>query len=629
LKNLIILKKKKRTISLKVNKSNKNSAIFSSNMKKAILVLILLLLSTIAIAQHDIKQGHLTLLAVKDTLEGFKGSTADLFLEIRPGSGRVFLDTFPLTKVDTQISTRFAKEIACNFLKKDCNDLDFIYTIKAESSIIAGPSAGAAATVLTVALLDDLKIDESIAITGTINSGGLIGHVGGIKQKIDAGVKKGLKKVIIPKGEKIILEKEKKEEVDWNITNDTLTVILENKTIPKEISSEEYSKKKNIEIVEVSTLNQALYEFTGKKYIETEKELEVNPQYIEIMKSLALDLCNRTEKLKKDLGKTKLKENASIKLKEGAINLSSKGDLAFNQEIYYSSASYCFGANVKYSQLYMITRNYTIKNIMDVKEVVKNGIEKIRKDIDDKEIKTITDLESYAAVKERLLDAENVLNKIEDNITDKESAIYNLAYASERVYSALSWYEFFKNIGKEFDLNKEKIKESCQNKISEAEERYQYVKLLFPQFLKDTKKEINYAYTFLKEKEYELCLFKASIAKSQADIVLNLIGLDENQTKEQLDIKFEVVENSIIKATEDNIFPIMAYSYYEYAKALKESDLYSSLLYAEYALELVNFNMYFDIVEDKTEQKVILLGILINTLFRNRKIKKKPKKRRI
>ena len=64
------------------------------------------------------------------------GGGADLYLELKEGSGRVFLDTFPATKIDTQISTRFAKEIACHFYKLSCDTYDFIYTIKAESNII-------------------------------------------------------------------------------------------------------------------------------------------------------------------------------------------------------------------------------------------------------------------------------------------------------------------------------------------------------------------------------------------------------------------------------------------------------------------------------------------------------------
>jgi hypothetical protein len=41
------------------------------------------------------------------------------------------------------------------------------------------------------------------------------------------------------------------------------------------------------------------------------------------------------------------------------------------------------------------------------------------------------------------------------------------------------------------------------------------------------------------------------------------------------------------------MFPILGYSYYEYAESLKEPDMYSALLYSEYALELSNLGMYF------------------------------------
>ena len=95
-------------------------------MNKLYLILILILVSPLVYSQEH----HMTLLAVKDTENGFEGSTADLFLEIQEGRGRVFLDTYPLTKLDTQMSTRFAKEIACSQSNIDCSKYDFIYTIK-------------------------------------------------------------------------------------------------------------------------------------------------------------------------------------------------------------------------------------------------------------------------------------------------------------------------------------------------------------------------------------------------------------------------------------------------------------------------------------------------------------------
>ena len=107
-------------------------------MKKGIIYILVFLLLAFACSA---KAAHMKLLAVSEDGSGFEGSVADLYLEIKRGTGRVFIDTFPLTKVDTQISTRFAKEIACDYLDRDCSHYDFIYTIRSGSAISTGWSA--------------------------------------------------------------------------------------------------------------------------------------------------------------------------------------------------------------------------------------------------------------------------------------------------------------------------------------------------------------------------------------------------------------------------------------------------------------------------------------------------------
>jgi len=205
------------------------------------LAFLFLMLSLVLSPSVLARQGHMKLLAVKETDSGYEGGIADLYLEIKPGSGRVFLETFPLTRTDTQMSTRFAKAIACDALERDCDDTDFFYTITADSAIIAGPSAGSSIAILTVAMLKNLELNENYASTGTINSGGLIGPVGGLKAKIEAAKKAGLKKVFIPAGELII-------------RIDNSTVDLKN-----------LSKELGIEIFEVSALSEAVKEFTGEE----------------------------------------------------------------------------------------------------------------------------------------------------------------------------------------------------------------------------------------------------------------------------------------------------------------------------------------------------------------------------
>jgi len=224
-------------------------------IKYKILIVFGILLFLLPIASAE--RGHMRLLAISETNDGQIGGIADLFLEINPGSGRVFLETFPLTRIDTQISTRFAKQIACDFADIDCSKFDFFYTITADSSIIAGPSAGAAISVLTFSLIKGIDIDENTAITGTINSGGLIGPVGGLKAKIEAADKVGLKKVLIPLGESIEIEINSSQ----NQTNETFDLIKLRK------------KHKKLNILEISTLDEAIFEFTGKRFRVKKEEI--------------------------------------------------------------------------------------------------------------------------------------------------------------------------------------------------------------------------------------------------------------------------------------------------------------------------------------------------------------------
>ncbi|MBS3114259.1 hypothetical protein J4448_04095 [Candidatus Woesearchaeota archaeon] len=538
------------------------------------------------------KQGHMKLLAVKETENGYEGGIADLYLEIKPGSGRVFLETFPLTRTDTQMSTRFAKAIACDIIEKDCDDIDFFYTITADSAIIAGPSAGSSIAVLTVAMLESLELNENYAITGTINSGGLIGPVGGLKAKIEAAKKNGLKRVLIPAGEIIV-------RVD-NTTTDL-------KNLSKELS---------IEIIEISTLSEAVKEFTGREIKQRFKSIEISEEYKNTMKSLAKDLCDRGNKLKAEAKDLKYSINVSA-LKENAQNLTIKGKEAFEKQTFYSSASYCFGANVEYSTLLLLSKNLSKDEAIKEVERLNKEISDFRNKVESLDKKTITDLEAYIVVKERLAEAEEYATQSLETLNrtnNTERIARTLAYASERVNSAYSWATFLGKKGKAFNLNKDVLKKSCQNKISEADERKQYVELYFPGTLDTIKKEIDKAAEELEKGNYELCLSQASKAKADVDIILSVFGVDSKQYQNIVERKLEIVKNNIAKEAAKGIFPILGYSYYEYANSLKNSDVFSAMLYSEYALELGNLDIYFK--ESNGKKKWIdidkdLLGMFI------------------
>jgi len=567
------------------------------------------------------EKGHMKLLAVSDTIDGQVGGIADLFLEIKPGSGRVFLETFPLTRVDTQISTRFAKEIACDFAEVDCSKYDFFYTITAYSPIIAGPSAGAAISVLTFSLIKDVKLDDNIAMTGTINSGGLIGPVGGLKAKLEVADKIGLKKVLIPLGE-LVGDRENESFGMNQSTNESFDL-------------KELRKKHRMEIIEVPTLDDAIFEFTKKRFREKKANLTINQEYKDTMKTLAIQLCSRSTKLRKRISNIST-DNRTILLLDNAINLSDKGKDSFSKNIYYSSASYCFGANVEFNHLFLLNLNLTQGEEFEKIRELRREIRDFDETIDKVRIRTITDLEGYMIVKERLTEANEFLDLVKESFDNNNTNLRNLAYAIERLNSAKSWSRFLDNTGKEFDFNDKVIENACRTKLSEVEERLQYLQLYFPQNLENTRRGLEYAYEDLRKGNYELCLFKASKAKANVDTVLSVLGVRNNNVVNVLNQKLDIVERNLVEETEKGVFPIVGYSYFEYANSLKETDPFSALLYSGYALELSNLDIYFKSqssermnIFKKVDIKfvwVLLIGISIGIIISNLIIHKSRKK---
>ncbi|MEA3430779.1 MAG: S16 family serine protease [Nanoarchaeota archaeon] len=544
-------------------------------MKKLLLFMflltsILILTSSLAIASNYVREGNIKLLAVT---EAGTGSTANLNLKITEGTGRVFIDTQPLTKLDTLISTRFANSIACDFLDKDCSDYDFFYTIKAKSAIVGGPSAGSAISVLTIAVLDNKKV-PNIAITGTINSGGFIGSVGGIKSKIETAADQGIERVFVPLGDSKFKE------------NNTTTNLIE------------YGAELGIDVVEVSDLNSAMFEIAGKMYWPENYEIELPEIYILTMKGLANRLCEKSSTLRDELlsqGVTKALADDYIEREIEAFNFTNKAKTAIVEDLYYSAASYCYAANVIYRELLIEFVNDTDKQ--DI-EKIREELAEFESEIDNKPIETITDLQAYMVVKERLSESKYFLNMTNERLNDNDSEYsQDFAVAIERLYSARTWSDFFNKPGKKFVFNRDSLREACDNKISEAEERFQYINTIIPFVHSSVKKELQKAHLDRDTENYVLCLFRAGKAKAETDVFINSLGVDSEDQDLLLDNKLNIAGRNIAKQITDDIFPILGYSYYEYSKDLKESQKYSSLLFSEYALEMSNLDLYFQEVK--------------------------------
>ncbi|MBU0665848.1 MAG: S16 family serine protease [Nanoarchaeota archaeon] len=506
--------------------------------------------------QVSAANGHIKLLSVSSNSEKETGGTADLFLEVKSGSGRIFIDSFPLTKLDTQISTRFSNQVACEFLNEDCSKYDFFYTIRANSAIVGGPSAGSAITILTIAVLDDLKLDEKTVITGTINSGEVIGVVGGINEKIITAARQGFEKVLIPK---------------WQLSfNESL--------IKKELGN------KSITVVKISNIRDALFHFTGKNYDSRTGSIILSEKYLNRMKSVSEKLCERTVLMQQNIPADFNKYDAFYKNATSFYKRALESEKVMD---YYSKASLCFSANIKLQNVLLSN-----KTVEEKKHLANQNIDFIRElnfEIEKKELLTLSDLETFMIVKERLVEAEDFLR----NSNLNNLSAYTLGYSIERAYSAYFWSDFFGLKGEILSLDDEHLKNGCLKKISEAEERINYIDLYLPGISSSAQKELNYAYNDYYNEDFELCIFKASKAKAEANIMMTAMGITLEQLDSMIEEKLSAIEQIILKEFDKDFFPIIGYSYYEYSKTLKEEDPGLSLMFSEYALELSNLDVYF------------------------------------
>jgi len=174
----------------------------------------------IALAQLSLAQciGANRTLLVPAVVNENRSEMVQIGVETRPGSGEAFTSIYPAVGYDTQSSERTAAAIA--FATTGRNDCDAIMRFMASKGVdhVDGPSAGGAMTALLLSALTGKELRNDFSITGTIETDGSIGLVGGIPLKAEAVAKSGIPLFITPElssSDKIGLLLVKKE---YNIT---------------------------------------------------------------------------------------------------------------------------------------------------------------------------------------------------------------------------------------------------------------------------------------------------------------------------------------------------------------------------------------------------------------------------
>jgi ATP-dependent Lon protease len=119
-------------------------------------------------------------------------------------------------KESARASLSYARSIA-KTLKIDAkkfNKFDFHIHVPEGATPKDGPSAGVALSVCLVSVLGEYKIHRDIAMTGEITLSGKVLEIGGLKEKLLAALRGGIKKVLIPQANVKDLEDMPKEVLD-------------------------------------------------------------------------------------------------------------------------------------------------------------------------------------------------------------------------------------------------------------------------------------------------------------------------------------------------------------------------------------------------------------------------------
>ncbi|MHB0980971.1 MAG: S16 family serine protease [Thermoleophilia bacterium] len=148
--------------------------------------------------------------------DGSHGGPTDKTVTVGPStSGRVAVGVVEGEVFGTgpqwRVAAWSAALAASNLLSVDLSDYKITYEVAGR---IDGPSAGAILTVATLAALLGDDVLPDVTMTGTINPDYTVGPVGGIPHKVEAAVKAGKTRLLIPTGQRMDIDENLDEWVD-------------------------------------------------------------------------------------------------------------------------------------------------------------------------------------------------------------------------------------------------------------------------------------------------------------------------------------------------------------------------------------------------------------------------------
>jgi len=521
------------------------------------------------------------ILAVGEANGKYFGVPTLLKVVVTPGDGEVFLSTEPLTEVDMQASARLAALVAAYVAGKNYFDYDYFISVVSNSTIVGGPSAGAAMTVAIVSALLDKPINESVVETGMIMPDGTIGPVGGIPEKLDAAAEVGAKVMLIPAGQRIAYSLSRHAYVD--------VVKL--------------GEKKGVKVVEVSTIYDALHWFGIDIPRPPKAKVKLPPEVVSVIKGWINESKSLYEQIKSRAESEVLKvpqvSDVVKQYLEKARQYYVNGLKDLKLGNYYSAASDFFASNIYADTAYWVAaiaagdKSYEalINRAKDELTHALNTYDSIRKDFIGSNVKDVDIAKLSVAVEiaSRALDANETFNSLPQSVVSYDT-IYDAVYAYWRAKTVMDWTKMYYAVpASGITVNTESLRRHASLLTYFAMTSASYIESLVGQQSAVTKVlEMADKAKQLLDTDYLAALAEALRASAYASAMLNTaFTTDVGATADRLrDAALEAAGEAVASGFN----PIVALSYVERGDTLRGIDDASAVYF--YDLALINTMWY-------------------------------------
>lgn len=549
--------------------------------------------------------------AVAQTDNGYVGVVSTITVTIQnTGSGRVFVDTLPLTEVDMQGSARLAVKVASAFVENDknCsvnpNEYDYFFVVRTSAPIIGGPSAGAIMTVATISLLENWTMDNKTMMTGMINPDGSIGPVGGIPYKIDAAYSVGATSFLIPKGQGTYTEIKTTVENGWIVR----TPVSKNVA---DYAMDNYG----IKVVEAAEVYEAVENFTGYEFLFDESHDDTpikSENYIETMKLLASNLLEEANTQYEDA--SPLFENSTGNIPNyylsnyrdqiSEILGYSKSRLEesenwYNSDMYYTSTTKSFLSMIDSRFVYYACEYYNSDEgdrddyLGDLIDEVTSFYENKGEIARNTEITGMISLQCVGAAQKRASEADAFLSDATNSYAEGAAltSLYYVAKAMERSKSVGWWIDIISHFNDTGDIDIKEIENLALEYMEDVQQSIIYSNIII-QEIGETSEYLDSAEDLLEsardniKKDYPAAaLFESLEALIEANLAIETIGVDkQTDFLDKIERANISAGTSITRSIKQGVDPVLAVSYYEYAESLlNESNLDASLFYYKYS----------------------------------------------